>query len=93
MFTNLNHFIPGKGFGHCLKEPPGTVKLGEQVSATFVSGLTLLCSEPKSTLISLLQYETKYDYVSSLNATNSPLITRSPEEQSDDRGDLSNCGA
>jgi len=28
----------GKGFGHCLKEPPETVKLGEQVSATFVSG-------------------------------------------------------
>ena len=42
MFTNLKHFIPGKGFGHCLKEPPETVKLGEQVSATFVSGLTIL---------------------------------------------------
>ena len=50
MFTNLNHFIPGKGFGHCLKEPPETVKLGEQVSATFVSGLTLLSSWAKKYL-------------------------------------------
>ena len=36
------------------------------------------------------KYKWKYRYK---YKNNSPLLTRSPEEQSDDRGDLSNCGA
>ena len=39
IIPNLSIFTEGKKFGHCLKEPPGTVKRGEQTSATFVSGL------------------------------------------------------